>query len=234
MNRRIELLDLGAWGGAWLPCAFTTLYSTLNCLGWPKPGYSAQPHWKYFARAIATSFLVLVGIGLFLAHFQHSQMARMGHPLWSKICAAAGAYYDCNLFCHTRGSTFSFGISCIRSRFASVIGIVDRSMEQSGYCWRLPVSFFGSGQTIALAALDHPMWFWTGLSAQIPISSDYVPVFPWTAPGDLGHRRCKAGTRFGLASRHWQQLTRKIGWHQLLKFYRAKQPRILFGASTRL
>ena len=76
-------------------------------------------------------------------------------------------------------------------------GILHQIAFASGACLlfiRLPVVFtiaaavivFWLGRTIGLPALDHPAWWWTGLSEVNPVSSDYVPVFPWWSASLLG------------------------------------------------
>ena len=64
---RIQLLDLSR-GIALVAMTIFHFAFDLELLGIKEPGFISQPHWKYFARAIATSFLFLTGMSLLLAH----------------------------------------------------------------------------------------------------------------------------------------------------------------------
>ncbi len=175
------MLDLARGVALIAMCVYHFVFD-LELFGVVDPGYSAQAGWKYFARAIATSFLMLAGASLFLAH--HSTIA---WPRWglriAKICGAA-ALITLATWLATPGQYIFFGI-LHQIAFASVAGLL--MVRWNG--WLLLIlagAIFGIGQTAALSFLDHPIWYWTGLQAVTPISSDYVPVFPWLAPVILG------------------------------------------------
>ena len=64
---RIALLDL-ARGAALIAMAIYHFTWDLEFFGYVDPGMTAHGGWKLFARCIASSFLFLVGVSLFLAH----------------------------------------------------------------------------------------------------------------------------------------------------------------------
>ena len=109
MNKapRIELLDF-ARGVALIAMTIFHFGFDLELFGLKEPGYISQPHWKYFARSIASSFLFLAGFSLYLAH-----MSGIRWPNWrwrmAKILAAALVITVATYFA-TPGQYIFFGI----------------------------------------------------------------------------------------------------------------------------
>ena len=64
---RIEIIDV-ARGGALVAMAVYHFGWDLEFFGYMDAGTTVTGGWRLFARAIATSFLFLVGVSLFLAH----------------------------------------------------------------------------------------------------------------------------------------------------------------------
>ena len=64
---RIEAIDL-ARGAALIAMAIYHFTWDLEFFGYVDEGMTAHGGWKLFARCIASSFLFLVGVSLFLAH----------------------------------------------------------------------------------------------------------------------------------------------------------------------
>jgi uncharacterized membrane protein len=133
------------------------------------------PAWSWFAHAIAGGFLVLVGAGLVLAKggaFRpRAFLRRLGRIAAAALLVTIGTYLvfpDAYVF---------FGIlHCIA--LASVLALP---------FLRLPVA------VVILAALaslivpliatapvfDAPVLSFLGLGTRIPVTNDYVPLFPW-------------------------------------------------------
>ena len=110
-RNRIETIDL-ARGIALVAMAIYHFTWDLEFFGYAEPGLTAAGAWKYFARSIAASFLVLVGISLYLAHRNDIRWASFGkRPM---VAGAALAISIVTYVAVPGGSSSS--ASCTRSR----------------------------------------------------------------------------------------------------------------------
>ena len=178
---RIDAVDL-ARGVALI--AMTTFHFgwDLELFGFAERGFATQAWMIWYARIIASSFLVLVGISFALAH--HGGL-KPGPFLWrlGKIVAAALLITVATWFA-TPNIFIFFGI-LHHIALASVLCIL---------FVRLPVPLLlllAAGVLAAAlygrsALFDAPWWWWSGLNAFTPRSSDYVPVFPFFAAELVG------------------------------------------------
>lgn len=171
---RIPLLD---WARGVALVAMTIFHFAfdLELFGFREPGFIGQAHWKYFARAIASSFLFLAGFSLFLAHVEG-----INWPSWrwrmAKIAGAAGLITVATWFA-TPNQYIFFGILHAIA-FASLAGLL--FVRLPGWVTAgIAVAVFVIGMVYETTLLDHWLFWWTGLSAETVISSDFVPVFPW-------------------------------------------------------
>lgn len=211
-SQRIEFLDL-ARGIALGAMTIFHFAFDLQLFGFQEPGFIDQPHWKYFARAIATSFLFLVGFSLFLGHANGVRWRGWSWRL-AKIIAAAIVITVATYFA-TPAQYIFFGIlhqiafasiACLL--FIRIPAVITIGVALFVFFW---------GREAGFAALDHPIWWWTGLSEVTPVSSDYVPVFPWWSASLLGVAAAKLCHQFGaLEALARPQFTSQPG--ALLKF----------------
>ena len=229
-SRRIEMLDI-LRGVALLAMAVYHFTWDLEFFGYVARGLAEQGGWRLFARGIASRFLFLVGVGLVLAH-GHGIRWRPFVRRFAQVAAGAGIITLATYLATPQGFVF-FGI-LHQIAVASLIGLV---------ALRLPfVATLALGVAVILLPqfiqtdLTNPIWLaWIGLSAQPPMSNDFVPVFPWTGAVLVGIAFAQAANRFGLWSRlaSWnERLSRlqplaRLGRHSLL-FYLVHQP-LLFG-----
>ncbi len=191
-SQRIEFLDF-ARGVALIAMTIFHFAFDLELFGFQEKGFITQPHWKYFARAIASSFLILTGFSLYLAHAGGVHWAK-----WRKrllMIAGAALVITIATFFATPDQYIFFGI-LHQIAFASVVGLVFTHMP-----WMMTLLFAGIvfwiGQTTHLELFD-PQWlWWTGLSAVTPNSSDFVPVFPWFSAPLLGIALAKLSSEQG-------------------------------------
>lgn len=178
---RIEVLDF-ARGVALISMTIFHFAFDLELFGIKEPGFISQDHWKYFARAIATSFLFLTGFSLYLAH-GHAIRWRSWQIRMAKIVGAAILITIATYFA-TPDQYIFFGILHAIA-FASLAGLLFFRIP-----WPLVVliaiGVFALRYYGRTELLNAPIWFWTGLSATNPNSSDYVPVFPWFSAPLLG------------------------------------------------
>jgi uncharacterized membrane protein len=133
------------------------------------------PAWRWFARGIAGSFLVLAGFGLALAHVQGFR--RM--PFLKRLMKVGGAALAVTLVTYFAfpESYIFFGIlHCIA--VSSVLALPFLRLNPAlilffaAFCLIAPWLFTNP-------AFDAPWLDWLGLGASDPVTNDYVPIFPW-------------------------------------------------------
>jgi len=133
------------------------------------------PAWRWFARGIAGSFLMLAGFGLVLAHAQGFK----GRPFLKRLMKVGGA-----ALAVTVATYFAFPESYI---FFGILHCIAVSGALALPFLRLhPVATLGVAVLCLAApriftspALDVPWLDWLGLGSADPVTNDYVPIFPW-------------------------------------------------------
>ena len=219
--RGIALLAMASYHFTW----------DLENFGYTTPGLTAFGWWKIYARCIASTFLFLVGVSLFLAHGR--QMRWPG--FWKRfamVAVAAIAISAITYFVTPDGFIF-FGI-LHEIALASLLGLA---------FLRLPALLTAIVAALVIVApfylrsefFEHPALWWVGLSATNPRSNDYVPLFPWFGAVLAGIAVAKLASTSGLLARlatltpgRWSNPLVFIGRHSLA-FYLIHQP-LLFGS----
>ncbi len=191
-SQRIELLDF-ARGIALVAMTIFHFAFDLQLFGFQEPGFIDQPHWKYFARMIATSFLFLVGFSLFLAHC-NGMLWRNWRVRMMKVVGAAMIITIATYFA-TPDQFIFFGI-LHQIAFASLACLIFIRMPFIVTA-AFAVFVFVWGRTAEFTMFDPAFWWWTGLSVVTPNSSDYVPVFPWWSASLLGLAAAKLCVQSG-------------------------------------
>lgn len=228
---RIGLLDT-ARGLALFAMATYHFTWDMEFMGYLPPG-TAETGWlRFYARAIATTFLFIVGVSLVLA----SRPEIRWRSFWRRfvMIAAAAAVISVATRIFMPDGWIFFGIlHCIA--VLSLIGVV---------FLRLPpaVTFLVTAALLAAWIVDtfiapsllrssffDPKYLaWIGLADMPPRSNDYVPLFPWAAPFFVGLSlalialRTKAPERLA-ALGTGSSLLAKAGRHSLA-FYLIHQP----------
>lgn len=210
-RRRIEAIDC-ARGIALAAMAIYHFTWDLEFFGYVEPGLTAHGGWKIFARCIASSFLFLVGVSLYLAHGRGIRWRGFGKRL-AMVAGAAAAITAVTWYAVPNGLIF-FGI-LHEIALASLLGLA---------FLRLPWLVVAAIAAAVIAApyflrgtmFDHPMLWWVGLSSVDPRSNDYVPVFPWFGAVLLG----LAAARFAQSAGIFERLAnREPGrWSHPLQF----------------
>lgn len=226
---RITVIDL-ARGVALVAMAIYHFQWDLEFFGYAEPGRTAVGGWKFFARAIASSFIFLAGVSLFLAHRKAFRPGSFAQRL-ARIAAAAALISIVTWFA-TPGGFIFFGILHAIA-LSSLFGLA---------FYRLPwLVTLIVGCLVVSAPLyarseffDHPSLWWVGLSSTNPISNDYVPIFPWFGAFLFGLAMAKLAEDTGLFDRlakirlgTWSAPLEAGGRHSLL-FYLVHQP-VLVG-----
>lgn len=156
-----------------------------------------QGPWKIFARCIASSFLILVGIGLVLAHLDGIRWRGFAWR-WLKIAAAALIISIATFFFVREGFIF-FGI-LHQIAFASLAGLLLLRFPAIillvlGVIWVLAAPYLKTDifNSLHLA--------WTGLQTEGVVSNDYVPVFPWFGAVIVGMGLSKLALQYNFFER---------------------------------
>ncbi|CAN7298318.1 heparan-alpha-glucosaminide N-acetyltransferase [Rhizobium sp. LjRoot258] len=239
---RIGLLDT-ARGVALLAMATYHFTWDMEFMGYLAPG-TAETGWlKLYARAIASTFLFIVGISLVLANKPEIRW----QSFWKRfamIAAAALAISVVTRFVFP-GEWIFFGIlHCIA--VLSLLGLVFLRLP-------LPVTIAATAAVTAAWVVDtwvapnllrspifNPRYLaWIGLAEMPQRSNDYVPIFPWAAPFLLGMTATLLAMRTRLLERlaalgTGSSLPAKAGRHSLA-FYLIHQPvliAIAYGLSV--
>lgn len=171
---RIAAIDI-ARGAALLAMAVYHFGWDLEFFGYMEPGTTVSGGWRLFARSIATSFLFLVGVSLFLAHARQIRWRGFGKRL-AMVAGAAAAISAATWFAFPEGFIF-FGI-LHHIALASLAGLVFLRLP----AWLVLVAAAGAVAAphfLRSAFFDHPALWWAGLSSANPHSNDYVPLLPW-------------------------------------------------------
>jgi len=203
----------------------------LENFGYTDPGLTAFGWWRIYARCIASTFLFLVGVSLFLAHGRQIRWPGF-RKRFAMVAVAAIAISGVTYIATPDGFIF-FGI-LHEIALASLLGLA---------FLRLPALLTAIVAALVIAApfylrsefFDHQALWWVGLSASNPRSNDYVPLFPWFGAVLAGIAAAKFASTSGLSARlaslapgRWSKPLVFIGRHSLA-FYLIHQP-LLFGA----
>ncbi|MBJ6126113.1 DUF1624 domain-containing protein [Microvirga splendida] len=133
------------------------------------------PAWRWFARIIAGSFLMLSGLGLVLAHAKGvngraflRRLMKVGGAALAVTVATYFAFPDSYIF---------FGIlHCIAVSGVLALPFLRLhpliTLATAVFCLVAPYAFTDP-------ALDAPWLDWLGLGSTDPATNDYVPIFPW-------------------------------------------------------
>ncbi|MBX3579870.1 MAG: DUF1624 domain-containing protein [Rhizobiaceae bacterium] len=228
--RRIDVIDL-ARGAALVAMAIYHFTWDLELFGYVEAGTTAVGGWKLFARSIATSFLFLVGVSLWLAHGRGIRW----RGFWQRLAMVAGAalVITAATWFAVPDAFIFFGI-LHQIAVASVVGLA---------FLRLPavVTLAAAAAVVALPFVysadlfNHPALWWVGLSTVFPRSNDYVPLFPWLGATLAGIGVARLGASSGVLERlaalrpgRWSRPLRFAGRHSLA-VYLLHQP-VLIGA----
>lgn len=146
------------------------------------PATMFQPGMVWFARSIAGSFLFLVGFSLVLAHGSGVRWRSFAVRL-AQVASAAGLITAATFFA-TPDAFIFFGI--LHSiALASVLALP--LLFTPWWAAALVGAFVLFAKPfLRTPALDAPSWWWTGLSEIVPVSNDYVPIFPFFGMVALG------------------------------------------------
>ena len=173
-TRRIPLVD-AMRGAAIVAMVIYHLAWDLSYFGFVAVNVQVDRGWTIFARSIAGTFMLLVGVSLVLAHHGGFQPRPFLHRLAVVLAAAALV---------TLVTWYLFPTSFV---FFGILHAIAVSSVLALPFLRLPLTLVVVGGAFALAApsllagpvFDAPWLWWLGLMSFTPTSNDYVPIFPW-------------------------------------------------------
>ncbi|MCO5147366.1 MAG: DUF1624 domain-containing protein [Aquamicrobium sp.] len=227
---RLDVIDLSR-GVALVAMAIYHFAWDLEFFGYAPPGMTAEGGWKLFARCIASSFLFLVGVSLWLAHARGMRW----RPFLKRLAmvAAAAAAISLATWLAVPGGFIFFGI-LHQIALASLLGLAFLRLP----AWAtliVAVLVAAAPHFLRSDFFDHPALWWVGLSSANPRSNDYVPLFPWFSAVLTGIAAARIADKAGLFARlgdvslsGWSRPLRFAGRHSLA-VYLIHQP-VLIGA----
>ena len=229
-SRRIDVLDL-ARGLALFAMATYHFSWDLELFGYLEPGTSTHGPLKFYARAIAASFLFLAGVSLVLAHGKGVRPTAFTRRIG--MVAGAAALISLATVFATPDSFIFFGILHAIAA-ASIVGLAFLRLPAlltvlaGVLCIAVPLAYRNEA--------FNPAWLsWIGLFTVPPRSNDFVPLLPWLGPFLIGMGVTRVAVSHGIAERlaaldpsdnPVARATRFCGRHSLA-FYLLHQPVLL-------
>lgn len=208
---RIEAIDV-ARGVALVAMAIYHFTWDLEFFGYSDPGMTAQGGWKLFARAIASSFLFLVGVSLVLAHGRGIRWNGFLRRL--AMVAAAAAAISVVTYIAVPGGFIFFGI-LHQIAVASLLGLAFVRLP-AAVTLLAAIAVIAAPNFLRSTFFDNPAWWWLGLGSFNPRSNDYVPVFPWFGAVLAGIGAARLAQAQGIFAR--LATVRPGGWSRPLQF----------------
>jgi uncharacterized membrane protein len=131
--------------------------------------------WKVFARLIAGTFVGLVGVNLVLAY--HDGFRPRSFLRRLAIVVGAAALVSLGTWWFIPGAFVFFGI--LHSIAVSSVLALPFIGAPVLFTAAIAAFVLAGPHFLASPAFDAPGWWWLGLSANPPVTVDYVPLFPW-------------------------------------------------------
>lgn len=189
-----------------------------------------DPGWRLFAKLIAGSFLVLVGVSLVLATRDGVKPRPFLRRL-AMVSAAAIAVTVATLYATPQSFVF-FGIL----HAIAVFSVLALPLLRAPLWWIAMMAAFVAVAPLAFSSptFDSPGLWWLGLMPKPPLTNDFVPVFPWFAAVLVGVLAARTGIAAGLDRRLAAWTPGRIGavlaWggRHSLAVYLVHQP-VFFG-----
>lgn len=206
---RLDALDL-ARGVAILAMVIYHFAWDLSFLGFITTDVGREPAWVAFARAIATSFLVIVGTSLVLAHEAGQSWPRFARRV-AKIAAAAGIITVATLIVFPDAFIF-FGIL----HMIAAGSILALPFLRAPVLLTLAVALavFAAPHFIASPVFDTRWLAWIGFFETPPPTNDFEPVFPWFSAVLVGVALGRIAVDRGMVGRlaRWHARSRPARW----------------------
>lgn len=175
-SRRLHWLDI-VRGLALIAMASYHFMWDLTSFGYLEPGFPSTGWPRLYARAIASTFLFLVGFSLVLAHGDRIRW-RSFWKRWFIIAGAALLVTVASYFAIPQG-LIHFGILHAIAA-TSLVGLLFLRLPWP-LTFLVAICVFLVPQFLRSDMFNQPWLWWVGLSTQPRQSFDYVPLLPWFA-----------------------------------------------------
>jgi uncharacterized membrane protein len=226
---RIPLLDLIRTAALLGMAAFHFSYDLLM-FGLIPYAYAQTPFFYFHARVVASTFLVLAGLGLWLSHQNGirwpSFWRRFGKILAAALLVSLATYIAMPEF------YVYFGILHAIALY-SLLGLMVLRFPTLVIA-TLAAAFIAGSYYLQSASLNAPLLRFIGLGIDGAQTVDFEPIFPWFGAVLIGIAIGKIGSKIDLWSKlahrpsgKWVQILSWPGQHSL-PIYLIHQP-ILFG-----
>jgi uncharacterized membrane protein len=154
----------------------------LNHFGWIKQDFYHDPVWTWQRSAIVSLFLLCAGAGQAVALHQGQTWARFWRR-WAQVAACALLVSAGSYLMYPKTFIY-FGVL---HGIAVMLIIVRLTAHWGAWLWPLGAlaiaSKFIANYSINTGATGHFLnekaFNWIGWVSQLPVTEDYVPVFPW-------------------------------------------------------
>lgn len=225
---RIPLIDLVRTAALMGMVAFHFSYDLLM-FGLIPRAYAASDVFYVHARLVAGSFLLLAGLGLWLAHWQGIRWT----VFWWRFgkIAAAAAMVSLATWAAMPDFYVYFGILHAIALF-SLLGLAALRLPAIATII-LGAGFIFGAEYLRSTGFDAPVLRFVGLSTLPAQTMDFEPIFPWFGVVLLGIALGQMGTRFGwwsaLAGKPTGIWANRLGWpgRHSLAIYLIHQPVLL-------
>jgi uncharacterized membrane protein len=179
-SRRLAWLDIARGLAVVAMIAYHTAWD-LSELRLVETDVRTSGGWSLFARAIAATFLALSGVGLVLAHRGGVRPAAFARRL-AVIGAAALAVTVATRFVFPDSYIFFGILHCLA--LSSLLALPFTRLPALAAAAAAAAVWAGPSlltwAALEVKALDWPVLAFLGLGSTVPVTNDYVPVFPWS------------------------------------------------------
>ena len=146
----------------------------LDYYGFIQQDFYQDPFWINFRTIIVTLFLTIVGISLYLANYRGLNKKRFRQRLLLLIIYSLLVSVS-SWIMYPKAVIF-FGIL----HFITVASLLGLLFVQARIVnLFLGLAFIITPQVLRHSIFDQPYLQWLGLSTELPITVDYVPLLPW-------------------------------------------------------
>ena len=204
----------------------------MQMFGLLPPGTTAGGWWPFAARAIASSFLALAGLSLWLAHGRRLRLGGFARRL--AVLVAAAAAVSAATYVAVPEAWVRFGI--LHSiALSSVIALAFLRLPWWATA-AAAAAVLWLGPMLRDPAFDGAWWLWSGLGTRGPAMIDWEPMVPWLAPMLAGLAFGQAGgarlLRWG--PRRPGRVAAALAWpgRHALGVYLAHQPVLIAGVAA--
>lgn len=228
---RLDIVDV-ARGAALVAMMLYHLVWDFEFFGLIEKGVAASPPMRGLSHAIASSFLILAGVSVALAH-RGSFKAAAFRKQFIKIALAAAAVTLATAYAWPQ-APITFGI--LHAMALGVLATAPFAKAPWGLTMAAALALIAAPMVAHSPTFDAPAIQWIGLGTDEPAALDWRPALPWTGVMLLGLAlaRSPRGQSFLVRADAFQAsddaISRALAWlgRRTLPIYLLHQP-VLFG-----